>query len=1076
MGVINLVHLMGKTAAKLEGTALESGKEREFKPWLEEFLRSGNNSNILDMYEGGAIEIPVNGTSKLLLKNSYPPELVDLAFHAWEFLRAALHDRSLIKRPQSPQGAIRELQGRYAPIAIQSSAMDKFMAIKPDRQNPLQALRQIEITNDQMKENGCGVEDKFVLFRFVELLPTEYNMTKHSLKVGQDMTRAEVVRQVSIRLSEFAGKKGGGGQEHANIADGSGRAHRSSGRGRGRGGGGGGGGGGSAKSGKPFNSGGAGGAGGGDGVKPKSGRCNLFGKRGHWRNECNTPGSERLTRCGHCLGWGHSTDKCPTETAVLAELVSDADSCENQAFMAEADLPGKCGVVEQSMNNSFHQVNCTATTGNDGDKSPYEMFHGSPTQLIPPADDTEGSTDGEGREDASSQGGRGEEDLMSEFNLDVTEVQGPEMLPERTTTPAAPGNGVLGSGTPPSPLSVGGDSGGGDDFPRPTSGGGSSSGSSRGRDTPSPRAAGANESAIIAEEALLSAAMQGDKGEATAKYDAAMAALLAEESAGEAARSTLGPPQPELSTTSPIGHNPSEVEALPLTYRDVKRSKYRVLWDEAIKEELGGQDETGTFSKVLDLPDGRKAVSSKWVFAWKVDENGLIADFKARLVARGFSQIPGVDFNLSSSPCPSTPSIKTVAAAATEKGMHMFHWDVMQAYTQAPLKDDVYLRFCDGCGDNSGNVSKVLRALYGLKQSGREWGYEAADILVSLGFEQCKADPCVFRKVVDAVVVRIIVIYVDIMYVGSEDNGKALHASLRDKLPIADLGDCHWCDGCAIKRDAKLGTTTLSQTSYIESMMDRLNITTTATIPTPHGADLGSKEDEDSHEVDLSLREAVVCMMWSATFTRPDLAAALNKVQKWTNAPNDKVSKAALQILAYLNGTRELGVTFTQGSGLDLEVYVDASYADEDADRRSTTGLAVTIGGTVVDHACKTQRVVALSTSEEEYIAAGEGVKEALFVRAVLSFVAPETSGAKIKVLEDNQGAIALVQNPRSSARSKHIDVRFHFIRELFRSGRISLEYIKTDDQHADLLTKVLSKAKLEYHRNALMSLPEYVY
>eukprot|EP00903_Cladosiphon_okamuranus_P011096 g10472.t1 len=115
-----------------------------------------------------------------------------------------------------------------------------------------------------------------------------------------------------------------------------------------------------------------------------------------------------------------------------------------------------------------------------------------------------------------------------------------------------------------------------------------------------------------------------------ANYDAAMAALLADESAGEAARSTQGPPEPELSTTSPIGHKPSEVEALPLTYRDVKRSKYRAVWDEAINKELGGHDETGTFSKILDLPDGRKVISSKWVFAWKVDENGLITDFKAR--------------------------------------------------------------------------------------------------------------------------------------------------------------------------------------------------------------------------------------------------------------------------------------------------------------------------------------------------------------------------------------------------------------------------------------------------------------
>ena len=132
----------------------------------------------------------------------------------------------------------------------------------------------------------------------------------------------------------------------------------------------------------------------------------------------------------------------------------------------------------------------------------------------------------------------------------------------------------------------------------------------------------------------------------------------------------------------------------------------------------------------------------------------------------------------------------------------------------------------------------------------------------------------------------------------------------------------------------------------------------------------------------------------------------------------------------------------------------------------------MTLGGTVVSHASKTQKVVSLSTTEEEYISAGDGVKEALFVGAVLSFIAPETDGASIKVLEDNQGAIALTQNPLSSARSKRIDVRFHFTRDLIQVGEDSGRlYVPTADQHADLLMKALPKIAFECHRNALMNL-----
>ena len=150
-----------------------------------------------------------------------------------------------------------------------------------------------------------------------------------------------------------------------------------------------------------------------------------------------------------------------------------------------------------------------------------------------------------------------------------------------------------------------------------------------------------------------------------------------------------------------------------------------------------------------------------------------------------------------------------------------------------------------------------------------------------------------------------------------------------------------------------------------------------------------------------------------------------------------------MKILPYLNGTKSFGITYLQGSGLGLEVYADADYADKTNDRRTVSGIAVTLEGTVVSHAAsKTQHVVSLSTSEAEYIAAGDEVKAALFVRAVLSFFAPETSGASMKVLEDNQGATALIENPLRSARSKHIDVRFHFIHDLLRTRKISVEYI----------------------------------
>ena len=214
------------------------------------------------------------------------------------------------------------------------------------------------------------------------------------------------------------------------------------------------------------------------------------------------------------------------------------------------------------------------------------------------------------------------------------------------------------------------------------------------------------------------------------------------------------------------------------------------------------------------------------------------------------------------------------------------------------------------------------------------------------------------------------------------------------------------------------------------------DVHTTLDIPASPGADLGQKQDDGS-EGDWVVREAAgSLLLWLSTMTRPDITKDVRAVARYIHIPTERLWQAIMKILSYLDGTKGFGITYVRGSGLGLEVYVDADYANKANDRRSVPGISVTLESTVVSHASKTQHVVSLSTSETEYIAAEDRVKEATFVRAVLSFIAPETSGARIKVLEDNKGAKALIENPLSSARSKYIDVRFHFICDLFRTRK----------------------------------------
>ena len=211
--------------------------------------------------------------------------------------------------------------------------------------------------------------------------------------------------------------------------------------------------------------------------------------------------------------------------------------------------------------------------------------------------------------------------------------------------------------------------------------------------------------------------------------------------------------------------------------------------------------------------------------------------------------------------------------------------------------------------------------------------------------------------------------------------------------------------------------------------------------------------------------------MWLVVISRPDITNAVRAVSRHSNSPAEKHWKAMLQIIRYLLGTKGLSLTFEWGSGLEISVFVDANYAEKADDRRSVSGVSVTVGKSSASWFSSTQKIVTLSTTEAEYVALGDGISEALFVKGVLSFIIPSISENCIKVFVDNDGAISLANNPLRSARAKHIDVRFHFIRELTRSKTISIEYVPTKEQRADILTKALTGAIFKEHRDFLMNL-----
>ena len=193
-------------------------------------------------------------------------------------------------------------------------------------------------------------------------------------------------------------------------------------------------------------------------------------------------------------------------------------------------------------------------------------------------------------------------------------------------------------------------------------------------------------------------------------------------------------------------------------------------------------------------------------------------------------------------------------------------------------------------------------------------------------------------------------------------------------------------------------------------------------------------------------------------------------VARHSHNPSPRHWKALFEVAVYVNGTKEIGLSFVRGSGLKPSVYADADYAKASNDRRSVSGVAVMLGDTAIGWKSSTQECVTTGTCEAEYVALCDASKETLFMRVVLVFLQPDLTGMRMEIVGYNEGDKAIADNPSSASRSKHSDVKLHFIRGLTRAGEVSTVHVGTEEQHADFLTKPLWRKKLLVHRAALMN------
>ncbi|KAI0992742.1 hypothetical protein K3495_g15443, partial [Podosphaera aphanis] len=451
-------------------------------------------------------------------------------------------------------------------------------------------------------------------------------------------------------------------------------------------------------------------------------------------------------------------------------------------------------------------------------------------------------------------------------------------------------------------------------------------------------------------------------------------------------------------------------------------------------------------------------VGSKWVFKVKRSADGSIDRYKARLVAQGFSQIPGHDFDETFAPVARYDSLRILLRISSQNRWIPQQMDVNSAYLYGTLKEEIYMELPPGFR-TSGKCAALRKCIYGLKQSGREWYACISNSLRQKGFETTTFDPCVFVHPTENASVAV---YVDDMLIFGPDNEfrKNLKLSIGNDFDCKDLGNACYVLGLEII----LGTTgiRLSQQGYSKKILKRFGFENAHKVSTPldPNVTLCKGCEEDRLENMKEYQAIVGSLMYLVIGSRPDLAYTVTLLSQFASCPNDSHMRAAKRTLRYLAGTADWDLFYPFGSNKLLEVYADASYADDPHNRRSTSGYIIRLGDAAISWSSKQQRSVALSTTEAEYMAMSLASRQITWTKFGLDQLRQEYNTV---LYTDNNGAQELARNPRIHNRSKHIDVHYHYVRDKYNEGDFELLYVKSVNNLADLLTKALPKAT--HHR-----------
>lgn len=521
----------------------------------------------------------------------------------------------------------------------------------------------------------------------------------------------------------------------------------------------------------------------------------------------------------------------------------------------------------------------------------------------------------------------------------------------------------------------------------------------------------------------------------------------------------------------------------PKNYAEAVSRSDAEKWREAMKEEMDGFEDMGVY-EVVDLPQGRRAVGCRWVYSFKRDIEGTITTYKARLVAQGFSQIPGLDFDKTFAPVCRLSTVRTVVAFATQKNYHLHLWDAIKAFLNGKIDAEIYMKLAPGffAGLAINKVLRLLRSVYGLRQSSRVWYCKLRAILEALGFRRSDLDHCLFILVLTShpdptvhctpaePIHCLITVHVDdgLTACNSLPYLEWLKKDLASKVGLKDLGPVEKFLGMEFRRNMETRETWISQYGYIDSLLQEHGLLNakSATVPlegpllsTPSPIPPGSLPGVTSAtDIKPAFQHLVGSLLYLSLCTRPDITYAVQTLSQFNSNPLPHHLLAAKHVLRYLKGTRDLCLHYG-GARADegLYAFTDANWATSPEDRISISGFVWFFAGGPIIWVSRKQKTVALSSTESEYMALALTIQEGLWLRMIFRDIDIPLH-LPLSVRCDNQGAIFLSSESSNHSRAKHIDIKYHFIREYVDKGIFEAVFVPTAKQTADIFTKPLAR------------------